>query len=86
MYINDFVNTSSILDFHLLADDSNLFYSHRDLDHLEQSENQELKKIITWLCVNKLSLNIAKPHFVIFRPHQKKVNSQIKIKIEGTDT
>ena len=83
IYINDFVNASSILDFHLFADDSNLFYSHRDLDHLEQSVNQELKKINTWLCVNKLSLNIAKSHFVIFRPYQKKVNSQIKIEIEG---
>ena len=83
IYINDFVNASSILDFHLFADDSNLFYSHRDLDHLEQSVNQELKKINTWLCVNKLSLNIAKSHFVIFRPYQKKVNSQIKFEIEG---
>jgi len=83
IYINDFVNASSILEFHLFADASNLFYSQRDLDHLEQSVNQELKKINTWLCVNKLSLTIATSHFVIFRPYQKKVNSQIKIEIEG---
>lgn len=27
---------------------------HRDLKHLEQTVNQELVKINTWLCANKL--------------------------------
>ena len=31
MYINDFNQASSVLDLHLFADDSNLFYSHRSL-------------------------------------------------------
>ena len=37
--VNDFANASSILHFHSFADDSTLCYSHRDLDHLEQSVN-----------------------------------------------
>ena len=34
IYINDFINSSSIFDFHLFEDDSNLFYSDKDLQHL----------------------------------------------------
>ena len=32
---------------------------------------------------NKLSLNIAKTHFVIFHPHQKKINNSLNIEIDG---
>ena len=39
IYINDFTNCSSIFDFHLFADYSNLFYTHGDLQHLEQNVN-----------------------------------------------
>ena len=39
IYINDFTNCSSIFDFHLFADDFNLFYTHSDLQHLEQNVN-----------------------------------------------
>ena len=70
IYINDFTNCSAIFDFHIFADDSNLFYTHSDLQHLEQNVNQELSEISLWLRANKLYS--AKTHFVIFHPHQKK--------------
>ena len=83
IYIIDFTNCSSIFDFHLFADDSNLFYTHSDLQHFEQNVNRELSEISLWLRANKLSLNIAKTHFVIFHPHQKKINNSLKIEIDG---
>ena len=83
IYINDFINSSSIFDFHLFADDSNLFYSDKDLQHLEETINRELGEINTWLCANKLSLNIDKTHFVVFHPYQKKLNYSMKIEIDG---
>ena len=49
IYINDFSNCSSVFDFHSFADDSNLFYTHSDLQHLEQNVNQELSEISLWL-------------------------------------
>ena len=76
-----FINSSSIFYFHLFADDSNLFYSAKDLQHLEETVNRELGEINTWLCANKLSLNIDKTHFVIFHPYQKKLNYSMKIEI-----
>ena len=33
--------------------------------------------------VPTLSLNVAKTHFVIFHPHQKKINNSLTIEIDG---
>ena len=35
LYINDFNNCSNLFDFHIFADDTNLFYSNRSLTELE---------------------------------------------------
>ena len=61
---------------------TNLFFSDKDLQHLEETINRELGEINTWLCANKLSLkgccccclNIDKTHdhFVVFHPYQNK--------------
>ena len=83
IYIDDFTNRSSIFDFHLFADDSNLFYTHGDLQHLEQNVNRELSEISLWLCANKLSLNITKTHFVVFHPIQKEITNSLNIEIDG---
>ena len=72
LYINDLSQSTDILDIHLFADDSNLFYAKRNLKHLENTINNELKQVSRWLSANKLSLNIGKPNFIIFHPHQKK--------------
>lgn len=45
IYINDFINSSSIFDFHLFADDSNLFHCDKDLQHLEEIVKRELGEI-----------------------------------------
>ena len=71
IYINDFSKCSEILDFHLFADDANLFYKHKNLKVLESKVNNELVNIHTWLSANKLSLNIDKSNFIIFHPPQK---------------
>ena len=83
IYINDFNNPSDLLDFHLFADDVNLFYSNNKLSHLETSLNQELINICNWLCANKLSLNVDKSYFIIFHPVQKNVNYTVNLLING---
>lgn len=75
VYINDFQNSSSLFDFHLFADDSNLFCEHKITSEFEESMNNELSNVHTWLCANRLSLNIDKSNFVIFHPPQKNVQS-----------
>ena len=63
LYINDVHHCSEVFDFHLFADDTNLFCIHKNLTSLQASINNEHSNINSWLCANKLSLNIEKKHF-----------------------
>ena len=82
LYINDLLNISSLLDFYLFADDTNLYYEDVFLISLEQKINKELKKLNLWLNVNRLSLNIAKTNFVIFHPYNKPLKGRVTIVIK----
>ena len=77
IYINDFRRCSSKLDFHLFADDSNLFSASKSLSGIKSIINAELVHVITWLSANKLSLIISKSNFAVFHPPQKKKNNSI---------
>ena len=57
LYINDMCNVSTLLKPILFADDSNLFYSGKDIDDLCSVVSMELDKLCIWFQVNKLSLN-----------------------------
>ena len=52
---------SNILEFHLFADDTNLFLYSPNIVNLETNFNVELEKVSQWLYAKKLSLNIEKP-------------------------
>ena len=77
IYIHDFHNCSKLLDFHLFADDANLFLKHRNIGILESNLNSELTKVHSWLCANKLSVNIEKSYFVLFHPIQEKLPKSV---------
>ena len=83
LYINDFSNSSKKLDFHIFADDSNLFYTEKCLLSLEREINSELISIHNWLIANKLVLNIEKSNVVIFHPPQKKLSYNINVSINN---
>ena len=55
LYVNDFSRCSIILDIHLFADDSKLFFANRSLLEIESVINAELKLVNSWLCYNILS-------------------------------
>jgi len=44
--------------------------------------NKELVKINTWLQLNKLSLNLTKTNFMLFKSSRNKINKEPKIKIK----
>ena len=81
LYINDLPNISNILQFYLFADDTNIYYEDDNLKNLEATVNKELKKLHTWLIVNRLSLNINKTNFVVFHPFNKPLRQKITLKI-----
>ena len=72
LYINDLCDASKALDFILFADDTNIFYSHKDQNYLMEIVNTELKKLSSWFQANKLSINIKKSNFILFKTKQNR--------------
>ena len=66
---------SDFFDFHLFADDTNLFSKHKSLSFLQAIINDELTNVHSWLCANKLSLNAENSSFVVSYPPQRKIPS-----------
>ena len=60
IFINDLPLVSNLFMPILFADDTNLFCTYDKLDILVNEINVELVKVLTWVRVNKLSLNIEK--------------------------
>lgn len=65
----------------LFAGNTNLFISDKDIKKLCDNVNQELCKAAYWLAVNKLSINVKKTHFVIFKAKNKNLTNNISINI-----
>ena len=73
--------TLSILLFSLMTPTSSSLY--KDPSHLEKVINIELNKISNWCKLNKLSLNIDKTNFMIFKnKHSNKPDLNYKIEID----
>ena len=85
VYINNIQESPDKLKLFLFADDTNALYADKNLKTLESTVNQELCKLFDWLTANKLTLNIKKKNFVIFRPAQRKLNYHPKIMIFDND-
>ena len=71
LYINDLPNVSSKLFFILFADDTNVFNSHSSIEMLINETNIELEKVTDWFQTNKLTLNLDKTNYILFRSYQK---------------
>ena len=81
LYINDIYKSSSLFAFYLFADDTSIILANNNLKELETLVNRELGNVNEWLKANKLSLNIKKSNFVIFRPRQKNMPFIPRIRI-----
>ena len=92
LYINDIVNCSKYLLFILFADDTNLFFSCKDITHLFNTVNSELDKLSIWFKANKLSLNIKKTNYILFGTkhlsaavfHNVSIDGQLLERVEYT--
>ena len=78
-YINDMCNVSNILDLILFADDTDVFFSYKNVDVIQKTLNDELPKLSDWCNANKFSVNLKKSKFVIFRPRQKRQTLDINL-------
>ena len=81
IYINDMKNSTKHSIVHHFADDTNLLCSERCEKLLKRKLNEDLKLIYTWLCANRLSLNVDKTEFIVFRPPRQKLDCRFTLKL-----
>ena len=86
------INKSSISNLHnaiifsktsLFADDTNILNSSHSLKKIQKRMNKDLKRLFKWLCANKISLNVAKTEVIIYRSKNKKIDHELKLKLNG---
>ena len=63
-----------------------MLFSDNNLRALEATVNNELKNVCDWLMANKLTLNTKKSYFVIFQPRQKKLEYEVNVIDNNTNT
>ena len=85
LYINDLPNTSKLLSFHLFADDTNIYCSHKNLNDLELILNQELHAVAEWMKSNRLALSILKTNFVLFHSKRLKPYTSLNLITDGVN-
>ena len=86
LYVNDIVNTSSVLKFVLFADDTTILYSHEDLVSNINVVNNELKEVTNWFKANRLSVNAKKTNYMLLGARQRNSRDDDKIMIKLDDT
>ena len=73
IYVNDLQKASKLLEPIMFADDTNLFYAHKDLQTIYNVVNAELCNVSEWFRANKLSLNAGKTKYIIFHTYKKQI-------------
>ena len=68
---------------HHFADDTNLIYINKSLKNIASRINRDLKGLTDWLNANRISLNVSKTEYMIFRGTRKKIVFDLKLKING---
>ena len=83
IYINDLHVAIKYSKTRHFADDTNLLINNNSLKQLNKHLNLDLRRLCNWLKANKISLNCSKTELIIFRHPNKKLNYDLKIKING---
>ena len=76
IYVNDIYLASSVLQFIMFADDTNVFMSNNSLIELVSKLNVELVKVDRWFKANKLSLNLKNYNYILFTSKRKMACNQ----------
>ena len=84
LYINDMRHALKHSVVHHFADDTNLLYSHKNQNLLRKNMNSDLDSdLFQWLCANRLSLNVKKTEFIIFRPARTCLKDRVTLTLNG---
>ena len=77
IYVNDFSRCISTGKTLIFTDETNLFFGDNCYNQLFRVGNEELTNVDHWLTANKLSLNISKINYIVFRTLNSKLPSNL---------
>ena len=83
IYINDLNTAIKHCKIHYFADDMNLLHINESIKKLNKLDNFDQKNLINWLNANKTSLNVSKAELILFKPKIKKLDFDLKLKLNG---
>ena len=55
----------------------------KELEELELLKNEELAHAQQWLMLNKLTINVKKSNFIIFKSHKRKLKNHLSLKLNN---
>ena len=76
-FINDLHLATWLLTL-LFADDTAVIDSDTNLPVLISRVNSEIQKIANWFRANKMSVNVSKTKYILFRPRGQKINLNLE--------
>ena len=65
--------------FILFADDTYIFCSNENVEVLQDTLNRKLAQLFLWFSINKLSLNLGKTNYMLFRSRPSDLELHLKI-------
>ena len=83
IYINDFRFCLSQTETGHFADDTYILFGNKKLKTIETVMNTELKRVSSWLHLNRLSLNEGKTELIIFHSKRNFPQTEFSIKLNG---
>ena len=60
----------------MFADDTSIFLQNNDIKKLFDPGNKKLQLVDQWLIANRLSVNVSKTKYVLFRTAQSKLRTK----------
>eukprot|EP00914_Ancora_sagittata_P002405 GHVO01005317.1.p1 GENE.GHVO01005317.1~~GHVO01005317.1.p1 ORF type:complete len:374 (+),score=-11.49 GHVO01005317.1:285-1406(+) len=83
IYINDLPNSLKFAKPIMYADDTNIFYSGKDINEMMNTFNTDLTSLTEYLKCNRLSLNVSKTHSMLFTLNTALQNRTLSLMIDG---
>ena len=84
IYTNDIHCTLSNCSSILFADDTTLYKTDSNVKRLIAAVKSDMGILMDWFRANKLSLNLTKKNFILFKPLNHIIEENIEIVVNGT--
>ena len=85
IYINDINQCLKHCNVALYADDTTLVVTAKNYETLYRFVNEDLSALSEWLCLNKLTMNIAKTKYITYSLSKRTalINNELKVFLNG---